>query len=200
MPKPDVTEERKNQIIAAATAVFAEKGFYEARMDDIVEASGLSKGTLYWYFDSKDAIIFAILDDFFNQELAGMEQLASAEISAGEKIKLLIQQMTLDVHALTIYQSIALEFYALANRREEVRLTLLDYFKTFQIGIGQLIQQGINEGEFRLVDPTLMAGVLISQLEGVVLLWAFDPQNFDLQTYTTTSIDLFITALSAHPP
>ncbi|HET7081061.1 MAG TPA: helix-turn-helix domain-containing protein, partial [Chloroflexia bacterium] len=55
-PRPDVSEERKNQILDAAAAVFSRLGFHEARMDDIVRESGLSKGTLYWYFTSKDAI------------------------------------------------------------------------------------------------------------------------------------------------
>lgn len=56
-PRPDVSEERKTQILTAATKMFTEHGFAEARMDDIAVESGLSKGALYWYFESKDAII-----------------------------------------------------------------------------------------------------------------------------------------------
>ncbi len=64
-PREDVSEERKEQILDAATEVFAQKGFDKARMDDIVEETGLSKGALYWYFKSKDDIIFAIMDRIF---------------------------------------------------------------------------------------------------------------------------------------
>ncbi|MFN2235991.1 MAG: TetR/AcrR family transcriptional regulator, partial [Anaerolineales bacterium] len=53
-PRPDVSEQRKDQILDAAATVFAKKGVHESRMDDIVEKSGLSKGSLYWYFKSKD--------------------------------------------------------------------------------------------------------------------------------------------------
>ena len=59
-PKPDVSEERTAQIITAAMQVFAQQGLEKARMDDIASESGLSKGTLYLYFKSKDAIISAI--------------------------------------------------------------------------------------------------------------------------------------------
>ena len=52
-PRPDIQGERKKQILDAAMTVFAQKGFHQARMDDIVEQSGLSKGTIYWYFKSK---------------------------------------------------------------------------------------------------------------------------------------------------
>ena len=60
-PRPDVSDERKNQILQAATNVFSRLGFHKARMDDIVEESGLSKGTLYWYFKSKDDIVSALI-------------------------------------------------------------------------------------------------------------------------------------------
>ena len=51
-PRPDVSEERRNQILEAATTVFARLGFHRARMDDIVQEARLSKGALYWYFKS----------------------------------------------------------------------------------------------------------------------------------------------------
>jgi len=57
-PKHDVSEERKSQILDAAMDTFSEMGFHKARMSDIAETSGLSKGSLYWYFDSKDSIFW----------------------------------------------------------------------------------------------------------------------------------------------
>jgi AcrR family transcriptional regulator len=53
-PRPDVSAERHAQIIKAALACFSRKGYTNTTMDDIVAESGLSKGSLYWYFDSKD--------------------------------------------------------------------------------------------------------------------------------------------------
>ena len=64
-PKPDVSDERKYQILNAAEQVFTKKGLDLARMDDIAEETGLSKGTLYLYFKSKDDLIIAILDRIF---------------------------------------------------------------------------------------------------------------------------------------
>ncbi len=50
-PRPDVSEERKQQILEAAIAVFARLGFRSARMDDIAEQAGLSKGGCAGYFE-----------------------------------------------------------------------------------------------------------------------------------------------------
>lgn len=68
--RSDVSEERRSQILDAAVAVFARLGFHQARMDDIVQEAGLSKGALYWYFKSKDEIVMAILSSLFERERA----------------------------------------------------------------------------------------------------------------------------------
>ena len=53
---------RLASIIAAAETVFAERGYHQARMDDIAEAAELAKGTLYYYFKSKDEIYVHLLE------------------------------------------------------------------------------------------------------------------------------------------
>ena len=68
-PRPDVSAERTEQIVEAAIAVFSRLGFHKARMDDIAREAGVSKGTLYWYFESKDAITKALLQYLFDQEV-----------------------------------------------------------------------------------------------------------------------------------
>ena len=49
-------EETRRKILASAAQVFSEKGFYRSVVDDIVKASGTSKGAVYFYFDSKEQI------------------------------------------------------------------------------------------------------------------------------------------------
>ncbi|MEE8474443.1 MAG: helix-turn-helix domain-containing protein, partial [Myxococcota bacterium] len=48
----------------AALHCFAGKGFHAATMDDLVRAAGLSKGSLYWHFDSKEEVFLALFDAF----------------------------------------------------------------------------------------------------------------------------------------
>jgi AcrR family transcriptional regulator len=49
-------EDRPDEILAAATAVFGEQGFARARLEDVARRAGVSKGTLYLYFDSKEVL------------------------------------------------------------------------------------------------------------------------------------------------
>lgn len=65
MPKIVDKEEMRNAILDAAMSVFAEKGFHAATVSHVAQAAGLAKGTLYIYFDSKDALTTAIVDRHF---------------------------------------------------------------------------------------------------------------------------------------
>ena len=57
-----VVRARREQIVGAATRVFAEKGFRRATTREVARAAGVSEGTIYNYFEDKDAILLAILD------------------------------------------------------------------------------------------------------------------------------------------
>jgi AcrR family transcriptional regulator len=56
-------DERPGEIVAAALAVFAEKGFAAARLDDIAARAGVSKGALYLYFETKEELFRAVVSD-----------------------------------------------------------------------------------------------------------------------------------------
>ena len=62
MPKPDVSTERKAQILAAASNIFLKKGFDAARMEEIAASAGLSIGGVYWYYKSKEEVILDLMD------------------------------------------------------------------------------------------------------------------------------------------
>ncbi len=57
-----VVRARREQIVGAATRVFAEKGFRRATTKEVARAAGVSEGTIYNYFEDKDALLLAILD------------------------------------------------------------------------------------------------------------------------------------------
>jgi AcrR family transcriptional regulator len=71
---------RRDQILTAAHAVFASRGFKESTVGDIADAAGIAKGTLYLYFKSKDEIYWAALD----RGLDGLHALTTAALARGD--------------------------------------------------------------------------------------------------------------------
>ena len=189
--------ESKAHILATALAVFAEKGFAKASMNDIVRASGLSKGGVYWHFKSKDDLITAIFDQFFVEQLGLLDEVLVGEGTAVAKLTQLASFTGTGVEALATQFPTPLEFYALAAREDGLRTLLKEQFANYQQKVTNLVEEGIANGEFRHVDSISVAKTVIALFEGVLLLWAVAPELVDLSTQVETAVQLLLEGLLA---
>ncbi len=78
---------RYNEIINAATELFAKKGYAATSMREISENLEITKATLYHYFKSKEQILFEILDNVMDEALQNLEKISNMDISPEEKLK-----------------------------------------------------------------------------------------------------------------
>lgn len=191
-PKPDVTEDRKNQIVEAATKVFARLGINNARMDDIVEESGLSKGTLYWYFESKDEIITNIIGKLFEPEFRDMDAIAKEDISAVDKLLKITDRLVADIDTIMKYMPLAYEFIALAYRKKYVKGIVKSYFNQYIEKIIKIIDEGIENKEIYTPDSRQTAVHLGAIFEGTLLLWLYDRDNVKISEDIRTGMMLII--------
>ncbi len=194
-PKPDVSEERKLQIIEAAVSVFAREGFGKARMDDIAEEAGLSKGTLYWYFNSKDTIISSIMDSIFSREISRLRKLEDTDLPAKEMLKIYIETVTEDLRKMEPILPILYEFMAMGFRQKSIHKSLQKNFREFMRVTEPLIQRGIDKGEFKNVDPIDASYTLGAIFEGSILLWSYDPEKIDIKDLIESSVNLVLEGL-----
>jgi AcrR family transcriptional regulator len=74
---PQEGESTADRILGAARAVFYEKGFFESSVDEIARRSGLSRATVYLYFKSKDEILFELLKEDLDAQIAHYRELAA---------------------------------------------------------------------------------------------------------------------------
>src|SRR5258708_16458687 len=174
---PDASELRRNQILDAAMPVFARLGFEHARMDDIVEASGLSKGALYWYFKSKEEIITGILRRLFTTDIEQLGGLLESEGTVSERLLLLTRFRVAGLKRLADLLPILVEFYAVTVREGRVREFISGYFGSFRELLVDLIQQGIDRGEFRPVSTVETAVNLFSIYQGLTKYLLIKPQE-----------------------
>src|SRR5246127_5232058 len=87
-------EERAPEILDAALACFSERGFAATRMDDIAARAGISKGTIYLYFDSKEAVFKALARASIGAQLAMVrDQLAGFEGRSAYLLRFVIGTM-----------------------------------------------------------------------------------------------------------
>jgi AcrR family transcriptional regulator len=196
-PKPDVSEERKDQIMNAAEEVFSQKGFSDARMDDIAEETGLSKGTLYLYYKSKDDLIIAILDRIFRREFRVFENLDYTSMSATDAVWAFVETTAKDVKMMMRLLPITYEFMGLAFRNKFVQKTFKTYLNHYLDILIPIIQHGIDSGEFRPADAKEVAIAMGAILEGTLLLWVYDNSLIEPEIHLRSGMKLLLEGVQA---
>ena len=194
-PKPDVSEQRTAQIIAAATAVFAEKGFGGATMADIAAEAGINKATIYLYFDSKDALIRSIAERMFAQELVDLRAAAEAPGTATERLNAFYESIITDEAEFLPLMPIVYEFYARGLRREDVRPVIANFLNQSAALLASIIQDGVESGEFAPTDADKAARALVALLSGTVLHWVYAPKEVDIDAQFRYGVRLIFRGL-----
>jgi len=197
---PDGAEKSKvRRILDAAASVFARRGFNEARMDDVAEEAGVSKGGLYLHFPSKDALFDGLVG-----YLVGMEtrRLAAAKLAEGPVTDRLVDFFhgyAMDLLSWARFYPLIMEVYARSYRHVTVRQVMQKYIDMYVGELAGLIQEGIDDGEFGAVDPEAVALELISLLEGLCLVWGVIPERIPIPETADRWVRLVLDGLLVRP-
>lgn len=186
MPRPNVSDERVPQILNAAMKVFNRKGLADARMEDIAKEAELSVGGVYWYYKSKDEVVFAILDQVIDEDVSMLKSLLQATGTVRERF---IGYIRDTAEASLAYIPLTYELYMLAQRDLKVKRHVQKYLSQYRVVLAQLIQQGITRGEISGKSQAI-AITLAAMYEGHLELAMLDPQNINLVQALTESIHM----------
>jgi TetR/AcrR family transcriptional regulator len=137
----------RTAILAAARAEFAKAGLAGARTDVIAARAGVNKALLYYYFKSKEALFEAVLVDLFGEfNRQALEVLASP----GSARVVLLRYVSLHFDFLsTHHRHASLHQQAMASRGRFAKRLVAEYFVPRAKAFGELLQRGVQEGEFR---------------------------------------------------
>ena len=165
-------EARRAQILDAAFRCFAERGYHASRMDDLVRESGLSKGSLYWHFDSKEDVFLALFDALEAGVFAQWDdEAAHADSALGllrREGEIVLERMVGQRAALGAW----MEFLAHPAARKRLQLT----YERSRGRLAELIRRGIDAGEIGCDVSVQDTAVLFTgAIEGLVLQTFVDP-------------------------
>jgi AcrR family transcriptional regulator len=167
---------RPDELLDAALELFMQHGFAATRVEQIADKAGLSKGAVYRYFASKEEILESIV----RRGISPLTQRATALATAGEQPAPVILRAVLStiVTGLMDKRTMAIPRIVLSEAGNFPALAKMYRREVIDVGIAamsKIIQQGIDEGSFRPVEPSatiknilgpLMAHLLLSQVFG----------------------------------
>jgi AcrR family transcriptional regulator len=192
--REQLREERRRQILEAALTVFSKKGFHAANVSDVAAEAGVSQGTIYWYFDSKDELLKAALLHFFADfgEIT-FEALEPCQ-TAAEKLQALGQSMELFVKDAEGLFALFLSYWSSSSQREEAGLWWIDLLVEYKDLLVGIIEEGVRNGEFRPVDAEPLVWALMAAYDGLAAYLVLMPE-IDLKRVNQAFIGTLLSGL-----
>jgi len=169
MTKHRTREERRDEILQAAARCFAEKGYYETTMDDIVASAGLSKGTLYWHFDNKKALFHSLIERWWGEILQRFVAVLGEPVRVSEKFRLALRAMDESAAVNPELVRAQVEFLTMALHDDELLEWLRGFYDQSVGFVEAMIQQGVATGEFRDVDARALAQLIVAAVDGGIV-------------------------------
>lgn len=164
---PDATSTRE-RILDAALNIFSHKGYHETRMDEIVEESGTSKGSIYFHFPNKERLFMALVDQFANL----LERRVKDVIEQYQGIQRVQAALETVLDTFSRYRRPAkillVQAVGLGNVFEKKRLEVTDRFADL---IRTYLDEAIAMGDIAPVDTHIVAHAWMGAIYNVVIQW-----------------------------
>lgn len=163
-----LNQARKNQILEAATTVFAEKGFQRATIKDIAKMAGIADGTIYNYFQNKTAILLGLLDRLNETEARAMHFEGKADTTFqeffGAYLKHRLEQF--GPREIALFGIVISEVLVNAELREQYQTRIVQ--PTFALA-EQAFQAMIDTGQIPAMDVQISMRMITATILGLIL-------------------------------
>ena len=188
---------RPEEIVAAALEVFVERGFAATKLEDVARRAGVTKGTIYLYFENKEALFKAVVRETIVPVIAKGEAIAQAFTgSARDLFEKLIREYWRLVGETNLAGVPKLMMAEAGNFPALARFYYEEVVVRGHRLMASVLERGIKAGEFRQVDLMVASKLAMSPLiHAVVARRAFSacmPEGFDVGKYLDTHIDLYL--------
>ncbi len=180
--KDEQSRETRRRLIDAASGLFAEHGYRDTSVQAIGERAGISRGSIFWHFGSKEALLWAVVEEAFGRwetdvlvpdigDATGIEAVRRGVIAHR-------RFLTEDGGALRLFY--VLMFEALGPR-PELRERFVELHAHLRAATAGWIASGQRTGELRAdIDAQIVTTMLVSALGGLAYQYLLDPDGVDL--------------------
>jgi AcrR family transcriptional regulator len=209
-PNPATNRQRRKaarpgELLDAALDLFVEKGFAATRSEEVAARAGVSKGTLYLYYPSKEELLKEVIrHNMVNQIAEGTQIVRDFEGSTSELLALMLSLWWERIGETRASGIMKLMMSEVRNFPEIAQFYVDEVVHPAERMVSQLIQRGIDRGEFRQVDVTevvhaLMAPMLFLVMHKHSIGACGVGHSIEPRAFIATLVDLVLRGLETGP-
>ena len=189
----------RKQILKKALAVFSEKGYSAATLEDIAAEAEVTRGAIYWHFDGKADLYNTLLREY---SARGNQIMQEAAAEGGTLLEILRRVFVRQLAVIETDPELRslMELYLFKTgpdpELEEGRQQLVDASAGLVEMLTGIMVHGIQAGFLRSdIDPKDMARAYLAFQNGLIQLWLTSPNKFSLKTSADSFADLFLSGI-----
>jgi len=192
---------RPSELLSAALDTFVEKGYAAAKLDDIAARAGVSKGTLYLYFDNKEALFKAVVQEGLVPVIEEGEALIrDYQGSAVELLRHIVRRWWESIGATRFAGVIKLMMSEAQNFPEAAQFHYENVVVPGKAIFRAAVELGVRQGEFRPLPADYAVRVLLAPLL-MLAIWRYslgvcDKEPVDAEAYLQTYLDIALSGLT----
>ena len=181
-----LNDNRKDKILKAARSLLQEKSFSEISLSEIAKKTGVSKGSVYYYYKTKDDILFDVADEYlqevYNSFLEWVEN-KDKDTSLPRLLKFLLQKGVTDsAEGLRLHLTVD----AIAGN-EIIREKMLHRYNTFRTAIGEKIAERKDDDK-----AEYYGWLILTLIDGLMIQSLLKNEEMNLDDFITTFIDSIV--------
>jgi TetR/AcrR family fatty acid metabolism transcriptional regulator len=184
-------ELKHQKILRAAIEVFANKGYFAARMTDVAKQAEVADGTLYLYFEGKEHLLLSIFDDVLSRFIDRLKARISGVDDPIDKLRIMIE-----LHLETVENDRSLARVLQIETRHSRRF--MNLFTRGKLGeyltlVRAIIEEGQQVGAFRGdISSGLATNVVFGAVDELVMSWILADQPGGLSRHVDSLLELLI--------
>ncbi len=175
----------RDKILKVAARIFGKYGFQKTTMDEIARTAHKAKGSIYYYFSSKEELFLAVVSGEMNELKEALLEVAAEKTGATTMLRnYMLTRMKVLEDAINYHETLKADFLETFEFLDELRTT----FDTFEVELlSHILQQGVQERVFEIRDVTKTTQVIIMALKALEI--PFFLQN-KIAEYEPTIVEL----------
>lgn len=200
-PKIVDKDERRREILEAATRVFARKGYSGTRIEDIAREAGVAQGTVYLYFGSRGEILVTAFEAFAEEMLAGVRAVLEVDEPALSRLRSVVRAVLSSTEAEPELSRVVLDFWSAGafgrgGSEGKPGIDFGEVYAEYRGLFGELLDEARREGSVRADLPEDAPAVIVGAIEGVALQWIVDPGAMSPLEMAEPVLDVLLSGLS----
>ena len=187
------SDETKEKILRVAMRIFGKYGFQKTTMDEIARAAHKAKGSVYYYFNSKEDLFRAVVQQEINEIKSGLTRVIIKQQETTTLIKqYLLQRMMLMKNAVNYHETVRADFSEKYEFLEDIRE---EFFRFETNLLKAILDKGVEERKLEIRDTTATANVIILAMKAIEIPFYLQKHISQYEQTITELLDILIRGL-----